>query len=91
MQAAFTRIRMNNEAIGYLAVPIEDGTFKHKGKTRKRITTRGWKLCVSWKDGSTSYERLSDLKEAYPILVAEYAEMNDLVKEPAFAWWLPQS
>ena len=24
------------------AVPIEDRTFKHKGKTRKRITTRGW-------------------------------------------------
>ena len=23
------------------AVPIEDRTFKHKGKTRKRITTRG--------------------------------------------------
>ena len=44
------------------AVPIKDRTFKHKGKTRKRITTHGWKLCVSWKDGSTSYERLSDLK-----------------------------
>ena len=27
-----------------------------------RKTTNGWKLCVEWKDGSTSWERLADLK-----------------------------
>jgi hypothetical protein len=23
--------------------------------------TKGWKLCVKWKDGTTSWERLADL------------------------------
>jgi hypothetical protein len=36
-------------------------------------TTKGWKLCISWKDGSSSWENLKDLKESYPVQVAEYA------------------
>ena len=32
------------------------------GKKHMRRTTQGWKLCVLWKDGSTSWERLADLK-----------------------------
>jgi hypothetical protein len=27
-----------------------------------RKTTKGWHLCVKWKDGTTSWERLADLK-----------------------------
>ena len=39
----------------------EDDLFILKGgKKRGRITTKGWKLCVQWKDGSTSWEPLSD-------------------------------
>ena len=38
-----------------------------------RKTTVGWKLCIEWRDGSKSWEQLSDMKEAYPVLVAEYA------------------
>jgi hypothetical protein len=44
---------------------------------------------VQWKDGSTSYERLSDLKEAYPVMVADYAVRAGIDTEPAFAWWVP--
>jgi hypothetical protein len=44
-------------------------------------------LCVQWKDGSTSWEKLSDVKESFPVEVAEYAEINGLHEEPAFAWW----
>jgi hypothetical protein len=29
-----------------------------------RKTTKGWSLCVEWKDGTTSWERLADLKES---------------------------
>jgi hypothetical protein len=41
------------------------------GDIHQRRTTKGWKLCVSWKDGSTSWEPLKDMKEAYPVQVAE--------------------
>jgi len=45
-----------------------------------------WKLCVKWKDNSTSWETLADLKESYPIQVAEYAVAQSINGEPAFAW-----
>ena len=54
-----------------------------------RKTTRGWKLHVKWKDGSTSKERLADMKESYPVQVAEYATANGIDSMPAFAWWVP--
>ena len=59
------------------------------GKQHLRKTTKGWKLCVTWKNGSTSWERLADLKESYPIEVAEYAVAQGVDNEPAFAWWVP--
>ena len=72
-----------------MAVPKSDGTFLHKGKTHKPLTTHGWKLCIQWKDRSTSWECLADLKEAYPVLVAEYISISRIISEPAFAWWAP--
>jgi hypothetical protein len=30
---------------------------------------------------------VKDLKEAYPVQVAEYALTNKILEEPAFAWW----
>jgi hypothetical protein len=59
------------------------------GKKHMRRTTKGWKLCVLWKDGSTSWERLADLKECNPVKCAEYAVANKLTTHPAFAWWVP--
>jgi hypothetical protein len=71
------------------AVPIDDGYIVSKGNRRRKLTTKGWKLCVKWKDGSTSWEALKDLKESNPVEVAEYAVSAKLVSEPAFAWWVP--
>ena len=34
---------------------------------RPRRTTIGWKLCVQWKDGSTSWLPLKELKESNPV------------------------
>jgi hypothetical protein len=59
------------------------------GKRRHKLTTKGWKLCVKWKDGSTSWEALKDLKESNPFEDAEYAVSTKRVSEPAFAWWEP--
>jgi len=33
------------------------------GNIHRRRTTKGWKVCVRWKDQSTSWEPLKDLKE----------------------------
>ena len=49
----------------------------------------GWDLCIQWKDGSTSWEKLSALKEAYPVETAEYAVANKIGSEPAFDWCVP--
>ena len=59
------------------------------GTSHMRRTTKGWQLLVEWKDGSSDWLPLADLKEAYPIQVAEYAVNNKVASEPAFAWWVP--
>jgi len=56
----------------------------HKAKT-----TKGWFLQVLWKDGTSTWEPLRDMKEANPIEVAEYAVANQIGHHPAFAWWVP--
>ena len=71
------------------AVPIEDAFYVANGNQRRKQTTRGWQLCIRWKDGTTTWMDLKDLKDAEPILVAEYAKTNKLMQEPAFAWWAP--
>jgi hypothetical protein len=43
--------------------------IKH-GRKRK---VRSWNLCVEWKDGTKSWERLADIKESNPVEVTEYA------------------
>jgi hypothetical protein len=58
------------------------------GKQHPKRTTQGWQLCVKWKDGSTSWEELKDLKEANPIETAEYALAHSLDSAPAFSWWV---
>jgi hypothetical protein len=59
------------------------------GQQIPKQTTKGWKLCVEWWDGSTSWIPLKDLKEFNPIEVAEYAIANRISDEPAFSWWVP--
>ena len=53
------------------------------------MTTKEWKLCIQWKDGTTSWEPLSSVKESNPVEVAEYAVAQKLATEPAFSWWVP--
>jgi hypothetical protein len=53
------------------------------------MTTKGWKLLVGWKDGTTDWLPLKDLKESYPVQVTEYAVVNKIAEQQAFAWWVP--
>ncbi|KAI2509503.1 Reverse transcriptase (RNA-dependent DNA polymerase) [Fragilaria crotonensis] len=65
------------------AIQIADGfTTSCNGNRIPKSTTRGWSLLVSWKDGSSDWLPLKDLKDAYPVQVAEYAV------EPVFNWWV---
>jgi hypothetical protein len=54
----------------------------------RQITTKGWELLVQWKNSSTSWEPLRNLKESYPIEVAECAIANKIAEEAAFSWWV---
>jgi Reverse transcriptase (RNA-dependent DNA polymerase) len=71
------------------ALSGDDAYVEIKGRRVPKKTTKGWKLLVRWKDGSTQWVRLADLKESNPVELAEYAVGNKLVNEPAFQWWVP--
>ena len=49
----------------------------------------GWNLCVQWKYGTTTWERLSYLKESYPVEVAEYYFVQGIDNKPMFVCWVP--
>ncbi len=59
----------------------------HNGRNSLCQSAAGWHLCVQWKDGSTSWQSLKDLKEAYPVAVAKYAVAQGIDNDPAFNWW----
>jgi hypothetical protein len=49
---------------------------------------KGWKLLCQWRDGSSTWVPLVDLKDSNPVELAEYAVANKLQEEPAFKWWV---
>jgi hypothetical protein len=74
------------------AIPKEEGTFvTTSGATRKVHTTRGWEVYVQWKDGSGNWITMKELKESYPLELAEYAKAKGIIDEPAFVWWAPHA
>jgi len=52
-------------------------------------TTRGWRLLVSWKDGTTTYVPLREMNNSVPEEAAENAVANKIDTKPAFIWWVP--
>jgi hypothetical protein len=71
------------------AIPKERGKISTKSGMKPIITTKGWQLYVRWKDQSTSWVELRDLKESNPVELAEYAVAHHLQSQPAFQWWVP--
>ena len=61
---------------------------KNGNKSRKH-TTKGWYFEVKWKDGTTSWVPLKEIKENHPIETAEYVKFASIIHEPALAWWAP--
>ena len=70
------------------AVKLEDA-FEGEYKN----TTAGWELLVEWGDKTQPqlWIPLEDLKEYYPIQVAEYAKVDGISGQPVFIWWVPYS
>ena len=73
------------------ALTVKDAFVTVRGRHNMRKTTKGWKLCVQWKDGTTTWERLADLRESNPVEVAECAVAQGVDHKPAFAWWVPHT
>jgi hypothetical protein len=76
--------KKNNQAMSE-----EEALIEMKGKRVRRMATKGWRLCIQWNDGSTSWECLKDRKESNPVQVVENSIQNSFDAEPAFAWWVP--
>jgi hypothetical protein len=72
------------------AISLADQSIVVKGRPSKHRSMYGWKICCQWKDGSTTWESLKDLKESHPLEMAEYAVTQGIDHEPAFNWWVPQ-
>ena len=71
------------------AVPFDERFVSVNGKQHKVVTTKGWELCVQWKNKSTTWKHLADLKESFPLYVAEYAVSRGIDTQAAFHWWVP--
>ena len=85
MLSAIMDHRVTNDAI-----PKSQGTYSNSyGVKRRKTTTRGWELLVEWRDGSSDWVSLKDLKHSYPVELAIYAKDRKIDDEPAFAWWVP--
>ena len=77
--------RTNEEAI-----LSAQGTYKTKyGFDRNKRTTKRWEFSVKWKDGYGDWVAMKDLKDSYPVPLADYSMSNILQDEPVFAWWVP--
>jgi hypothetical protein len=45
-----------NHGKGSYATSKDDEFVSRNGKGLRKMTMKGWKMCVEWKDGSTSWE-----------------------------------
>ena len=73
-----------------IAVPIDDKfVVSDTGRKSLRDTTKGWDFLCLWKDGSTTWDPLKDIKESNTVDIEEYAAGNIISEESDFAWWVP--
>ena len=64
----------------------EGDAFIHtyNGKKRRRYTTKGWEIHIKWKYGSSTWNKVKDVKESFPVQLAEYKVLNQIADEPEF-------
>ena len=59
------------------------------GIPQQKYTTIGHQVCAQWEDGSSNWVALKDMKNSYPIELAEYATRVKIDHLPAYSWWVP--
>ena len=65
--------------VGAKAMLKQDGFITtSSGQRQPRHTTVGWEIMVTWKDSSTAWIHLKDLKDSNPVELAEYAIANQI-------------
>ena len=76
--------RRNNDTFHKSDTFIKTST----GNRRRKITTKGWEICVLWEDVSTNWIALKDIKQSYPIELDDFSQLHGTHEEAAFAWWI---
>jgi hypothetical protein len=54
-------------------------------------TMKGWEIQVSFRNESTAWLPMNEVRMSNPVELAEYTVMSRIAKEPAFAWWVPHT
>jgi hypothetical protein len=67
----------------------DDTVTNSSGVKRQVRTAKGWEINIQWRDGSTTWNALKDIKDSRPLQMAEHATDNGLALKPAFRWWMP--
>ena len=76
---------MRSLSIEVLTLHSDTWYMTKTGTKRRKPTTKRWELLVSWKDGTSNWTCLANLKESFPLEVVDYAKNNCIIDEPAFA------
>jgi hypothetical protein len=63
-------------------------SIRNSNNMNPLYTMRGWKICIEWQDSTTSWLPLVDVKNSFPVHLAQYAVENNLHNLPAFSWWV---
>mmetsp|Transcript_10686 Transcript_10686/g.15073 ORF Transcript_10686/g.15073 Transcript_10686/m.15073 type:complete len:195 (+) Transcript_10686:622-1206(+) len=75
---------------GQDALEPEEAYKSINGRNKKfKKTTKGWRTLILKKDGQQSWVPMKDIKDTYPLALAEYAEKVGIHEEAAFWWWIP--
>ena len=73
-----------------MPISLIDQQTSIQGRPVTNKSTTGWQICYQWKDGSTSWEKLFNLKESHPVQTVEFAVAKGIDHEPALNWWVKQ-
>ena len=65
-------------------VKTKDG----KRKLQEPMSTNGCEILVQWRDGTQTWNKMKDIKEAYPVELAEYTVKAKIHKQSQFDWWV---
>ena len=73
MMVSIVQYRKSNNDLS-----VSSQKMVHIGHSYMHRSTVGWQLCVQWRDESTSWQALKDLKESHPVDTVEYVVAQEI-------------